>query len=85
MDPGAGVENLDEQLISDAYERMRRQEEESVRETRKAGRSRQRRATHQEAVPPKTAEEYTPFDADGSTSAESLPEIEPYSDMEELS
>ncbi|HEX8633975.1 MAG TPA: Mu transposase C-terminal domain-containing protein [Pyrinomonadaceae bacterium] len=79
-----GVESVNEQLIFDAYERMRRQEEEAVKETRKARRSRQRRAAHQQVVPPKTAEEYTPVDGGGFSPAESIPDITPFEEMEEL-
>lgn len=79
-----GVADINEQLIFDAYERMRRQEEESVRETKKARRSRQRRADHQKAERPKTAEEYTPFDGDGSPEAVTITDITPFDEMEEL-
>lgn len=79
-----GYENVNEQLIFDAYERMRRQEEESVRETKRARRSRQRRADHQKAEQPKTAQEYTPIDEDGFRPSESIPDITPFEEMEEL-
>jgi putative transposase len=79
-----GRDEVNEQLIFDAYERMRRQEEESVRETRKARRSRQRRAMNRQVVPPKTAEEYTPFGGDGSQEAVTVPDITPFEEMEEL-
>jgi len=79
-----GVGEINEQLIFDAYERMRRQEEESVKETKKARRSRQRRSMHQQVVPPKTAEEYTPVDGGGFSPAESIPDITPFEEMEEL-
>jgi putative transposase len=46
-----GRENVDENLIFEAYERMRRQEEKAVRETKKVRRSRQRRDMHQHIVP----------------------------------
>jgi putative transposase len=79
-----GVESVNEQLIFDAYERMRRQEEESVKETRKARRSRQRRAAHQQVIPPKTVQEYTPFSGDNSPDTDSTPHITPFEEMEEL-
>jgi putative transposase len=79
-----GYESVNEQLIFDAYERMRRQEEESVKETRKARRSRQRRAAHQQVIPPKTAQEHTPFSGDDSPDADSIPDITPFEEMEEL-
>lgn len=80
-----GHESVNEQLIFDAYERMRRQEEESVRETRRARRSRQRREMHQQVAPPKTAEEYTPA-ADGEgRQPDSVSDITPFDEMEELS
>jgi putative transposase len=77
-----GHESVNEQLIFDAYERMRRQEEEAVRETRKARRSRQRRSDHEKAEQPKTAQEYT-------TGAEDFQpvkaaDITPFDEMEEL-
>jgi putative transposase len=77
-----GHESVNEQLIFDAYERMRRQEEESVRETKKARRSRQRRADHQKAERPKTAEEYT-TGVENFRPAEA-PGITPFEEMEEL-
>jgi putative transposase len=75
-----GVESVNEQLIFDAYERMRRQEEESVRETRKARRSRQRRAEHRKAEQPQTAQEYTTGDEGYQPPAA----ITPFDEMEEL-
>lgn len=77
-----GYENVNEQLIFDAYERMRRQEEEAVRETKKARRARQRRADHQKAGQPKTAQEYTP--PDGDKFQPPVPDITPFDEMEEL-
>jgi putative transposase len=80
-----GRENVNEQLIFDAYERMRRQEEAAVGETKKARRSRQRRALYQQVVPPKAAEDYAPADGDKFQSVASVPNIVPFDEMEELS
>jgi putative transposase len=77
-----GYENVNEQLIFDAYERMRRQEEEAVRETKKARRARQRRADHQKAEQPKAAQEYMP--PDGDKFQQQTPNITPFDEMEEL-
>jgi putative transposase len=77
-----GVESVNEQLIFNAYERMRQQEEQAVRETRKARRSRQRRADHEKAEQPRTTQEYTTA-AKNFQPAESA-DITPFDEMEEL-
>lgn len=79
-----GHESVNEQLIFDAYERMRRQEEEAVRETKKARRTRQRRTMHQQIIPPKTAGQHAPDDRNEVTPVESISDITPFDEMEEL-
>lgn len=78
-----GHENVNEQLIFDAYQRMRRQEEDAVRETKRARRARQRRADHQKAEQPKAAQEYAPADGEGVEQASSVPDITPFDDLED--
>ena len=79
-----GRESIDENLIFDAYERMRRQEEKAVRETKQARRSRQRRSDHQQAAKPATT-----IHAQGQTTGQSqetlrAADILPFDEMEEL-
>jgi putative transposase len=77
------VEEVNEQLIFDAFNRMRQQEEQAVRETKRARRSRQRRSEHQKVDRPKTAQEYT-SGVEDSQSTPSAPNITPFDEMEEL-
>ena len=52
--------------------------------TKKVRRSRQCRAMHRQVVLPRTAEEYTSVDGGGFSPAESIPDITPFEEMEEL-
>ncbi len=83
-----GREQVDENLIFDAYERMRAQEEQSVRDTKRVRRAQARRAHHEQAEKPsrviqasfgQTAAGKTAADADG------IPDVEPFEELEELS
>jgi putative transposase len=77
-----GKENINEQLIFDSYERMRQQEEQAIRETKKARRSRQRRADHQRINKPKTSQEYK-SDAEDAPLTQAAT-ITPFDEMEDL-
>ena len=79
-----GRENINEDLIFEAYERMRQQEEQAVRETKKVRRSGQRRAMNQQVDRPKTAVDYTPGVNESSQLEQLIPEIAPFEEMEEL-
>ena len=63
---------------------MRRQEEEAVRETKRARRARQRRPEHQKVEQPRTAQEYAPVDGEKFQPAASVSHITPFDEMEEL-
>jgi putative transposase len=78
-----GRENIDESVIFEAYERMRAQEEESVRYTKRARRANQRRSGNQQVIPPKTSDAMHPIE-DTSGHEESVPEVLPFDEMEEL-
>jgi putative transposase len=78
-----GYKEVNEQLIFDAFERMRQQEEQSVRETKRARRARQRRSDHEKVEPPKTAQEYT-TGAEDFQPPKSRLDIKPFDEMEEL-
>jgi len=79
-----GRESIDENLIFEAYERMRRQEENAVRETKQARRSRQRRSDHQQAAKPGTAIPVQGQFTDHSQETGSAVNIMPFEEMEEL-
>jgi putative transposase len=78
-----GVKNVNEQLIFDAFERMRQQEEKSVRETKRTRRARQRRSDHRKVETPKTSQEYT-TGAEAFQPPKSEPNVKPFDEMEEL-
>lgn len=78
-----GKENIDEGLIFEAYERMRAQEEQSVRETKKARRASQRRLGNQRVNSPKTLIRDIDIEY-ASGPAESVPDIMPFDELEEL-
>jgi putative transposase len=78
-----GVESVNEQLIFDAFERMRQQEEQSVRETKRARRARQRRSDHEKVEQPRTSQEYRTGAEDFQT-PKSKSKIKPFDEMEEL-
>lgn len=79
-----GCKTIDETLIFEAYERMRRQEEDALRETKRARRARQRRADHQRIEQPKTASEHHVVDGQTFQTTTSVPDITPFDEMEEL-
>lgn len=79
-----GRENVNEQLIFETYERMRRQEEKAIRETKKVRRARQRRIEHRQATKPITATDNHPQYADHSQPLVSIDDIKPFDEMEEL-
>lgn len=77
-----GRENVDEQLIFDTYERMRRQEEKAVRETKRARRARQQRSHHEQVAPVMAAAtdlaQYTNQDRPTAL------DVKPFDEMEDL-
>jgi putative transposase len=78
-----GRENIDESLIFEAYEKMRNQEEQAVRETRRARRANQRRAMHSQVDKPDVQEESaTP--AVSLVGQDQMLDVTPFEDMEEL-
>jgi putative transposase len=81
-----GREEVDENLIFDAYERMRAQEEKSIRETKRVRRANQRRAHHQQAEKPATVIQaaFGQQSFSQTTSATDVPDIKPFEEMEEL-
>jgi putative transposase len=79
-----GYESVNEQLIFDAYERMRQQEEEAVRETKKARRARQRRADHRKAEQPKASQKYTSGSNEEFRLDPQVSDIAPFDEMEDL-
>jgi putative transposase len=76
-----GRENIDESLIFEAYERMRAQEEESVRETKRARRANQRRSGYQQVTPPKTLDDRASIEVPSDFSVH---EVLPFDEMEEI-
>lgn len=79
-----GRENVNEQLIFDTYERMRQQEEKAVRETKRMRRARQRRADHKHATKPATTTDNQPQYVDHADPLNSVVDIKPFDEMEEL-
>lgn len=77
-----GRESVDENLIFDAYARMRQQEEKSIRETKHVRRARQRRSDHRQVIKIATSSNDQPRHANQLSI--SATEIEPFDDMEEL-
>lgn len=77
-----GRENVDENLIFDAYARMRQQEEKSIRETKRVRRARQRRSDHGQVI--KIATSSNDQQRPATQLSISAAEIEPFDDMEEL-
>lgn len=78
-----GKENIDENLIFEAYERMRAQEEQAVRETKRVRRENQRRALHSQTMRPGISKE-TPASSTVIQAGDSTPNIMPFDEMEEL-
>lgn len=76
-----GRENVDESVIFEAYERMRAQEDASVRETKRARRANQRRSGHQQITPPKTPGDTVPIEVRSDCP---VTEVLPFDEMEEL-
>jgi putative transposase len=77
-----GRKEINEALIFESYERMRVQEQEAVRKTRRVRRENQRRSLHRQSTKPAMigpAELSTPKE-----SRASLSEILPFEEMEEL-
>jgi putative transposase len=79
-----GRENVNEQLIFDTYERMRQQEEEAVRKTKRVRRASQRRSDNQQATNPKTATDNQPQYTDHAQQSTFVTDIKPFDEMEEL-
>ena len=83
-----GREQVDENLIFDAYERMRAQEEQSVRDTRRVRRAQARRAHHEQAEKPaRVIQASFGQAASGAAAADvnDIPDVEPFEELEELS
>jgi putative transposase len=78
-----GRENIDEALVFETYARMRAQEEQAVRETKRVRRANQRRSAHQQITPPDIAQ-IIMTNEDTTGSVESLLDILPFDEMEEL-
>ena len=79
-----GKENIDEGLIFETYERMRAQEEQAVRETKRVRRENQRRTMHSqiEKLTNDTGSEIQTPDDTQPISA--TPDITPFDEMEDL-
>jgi len=83
-----GREQVDENLIFDAYERMRAQEEQSVGDTRRVRRAQARRAHHSQAEKPaRVIQAAFGQAASGAAAADvnDVPDVEPFEELEELS
>ncbi|ABA87387.1 integrase core domain protein [Syntrophotalea carbinolica DSM 2380] len=77
-----GTKDINEDLIFDAYERMRALEEQAVKETKKTRRMRQRKRTHLEASQNRPSTE--PQAPDSELNLDNLSEdIAPFDEMEE--
>ena len=79
-----GLKEINEHLIFDAYEQMRAQEEKAVTDTKKMRRTRQRRLLHQQIARPATVSDHPSMHHDEAIFEESLPQVEPFDDLEEL-
>jgi putative transposase len=77
-----GRENIDESVIFEAYERMRTQEEQAVRETKRVRRENQRRIMHLQTSKPLGST--VPAADDESRLTVSPIEVTPFDDLEEL-
>ncbi|MDQ3816345.1 MAG: DDE-type integrase/transposase/recombinase [Acidobacteriota bacterium] len=79
-----GRKDINEDLIFESYARMRSQEEQAVRETKRMRRARERRTIHQQASKPMTSPNKTQADAlDNQGTAASF-EIKPFDEIEDL-
>jgi hypothetical protein len=78
------LKEINESLIFNAYEQMRAQEEKAVTETKQMRRTRQRRFLHQQIVRPATMNDHSAAPSDEPGIEESLPQIKPFDDLEEL-
>jgi putative transposase len=79
-----GRENVDESVLFEAYERMRAQEEQAVRETKRVRRTNQRRATHSQIEKPINVGEDKIQRPDNAQPLTTAPDIIPFDEMEEL-
>lgn len=79
-----GRKEINEDLIFESYARMRAQEEQAVRETKRVRRSRERRSLHSEVVKPLTIKGAS-VSSNVSDSLETrLPDIKPFDEIEDL-
>lgn len=79
-----GLKEINENLIFDAYEQMRVQEEKAIGETKKIRRTRQRRSLHQHIATPMTMNDHSATQYEEVTFEQSFPQVEPFDDLEEL-
>src|SRR6266404_1939362 len=76
-----GLKEINENLIFDAYEQMRLQEESAISETKKMRRTRQRRSLHQNVARPMTMNDHSATQYEEVTFEQSFPQVEPFDDL----
>lgn len=79
-----GRASVNEQLIFDTYNRLRRQEQQAVRKTKSARRKTQRHIEHQKVVQPDVADDTALLGEKGRQRRAAASEIRPFEEMEEL-
>lgn len=78
-----GKKDIDERLIFETYERMRQQEEQVKRETKRMRREAQLRRDNQQIIKPKTADDHNLTKVEDNTLAIEESDIKPFEDIEE--